>query len=202
MGSSLLLYSYALMISLAFFTKNLVSPVREEKLVSVLIEKDSHLKILGTTNINSFSCAYVGNIAADTITINMQRTKDKILLDHAQLSVEVDRFDCGNSGMNRDFRELLEYEQFPRMKVSLTSLTLSPQKNYEAIAKVKIEIAGEVETYSVPVKLEEEKEQTFYAGQRTLNIKDFELTPPKKFLGMIVVDEEVIIDFKLNLSLL
>ncbi|MEK6478256.1 YceI family protein [Catalinimonas sp. 4WD22] len=202
MGSSLLLYSYALMISLAFFTKRLIFPVREEKLVSVLIERDSHLKILGTTNINSFSCAYQGNIGADTLSINVQRTENEILLDHAQLSVEVARFDCGHSGMNKDFRALLEHEQYPLLKVRLASLNLSPEKNYEALAEVIIEIAGKLESYTVPVQLKEEDGEVFYVGRQALNIRDFELTPPKKFLGMIVVDEEVIIDFKLNLSLL
>lgn len=201
MCSSVIPYCLALLISLNILPES--PPVKEKKYVSIVIEQDSYLKILGTTNVNTFSCGYQGNISTDTLNINVQRDEDQIWLDDASLSVEVGRFDCGQSGMNKDFRNLLQHEQYPHLKINIMSLSLSTkQAKYEAVAQVSIAIAGEEEFYEVPVKLEAQDGRQYYTGKQVVNIRDFELTPPKKFLGMVVVDEEVVIDFKLNLSLL
>lgn len=189
-------------MSVSFLPDN--PPARERKYVTIVIEKGSKLKILGTTNVNTFSCGYQGEITTDTLNINMLRDEDSILLDDAAFSVEVAQFDCGQPVMNKDFRNLLQHEQYPYLTIDIMSLSLphQTQSQYEAIAQVRISIAGEEEMYEVPVRLEEEKGEQYYTGKQAINITDFELAPPKKFLGMIVVDEEVVIDFRLNLSLL
>lgn len=202
------MYTYIIPYCLAFITmftflpESKVPVLRDAKKVTIVIEKDSYLKILGTTNVNTFSCGYEGKITADTLSIHMQREEDKILLNDVVLEVEVARFDCGQSGMNKDFRNLLRYEYYPLLKINILSLMMSSHTQYEALAKVRIEIAGKEEVYEVPVRQDEEKEEQYYTGRQALNIRDFGLEPPKKFLGMVEVDEEVVIDFRLNLSLL
>jgi hypothetical protein len=172
--------------------------------VTVVIENGSYLKINGYTNVNSFSCSYQGEIGRDTMNVRLTPTREGLALQHAGLSIEVDRFDCGNQMMNKDFRNLLEYEQHPQLKLNILSLQSTGPENpsCEALAKVQFTIAGTSETYEVPVNILEGTEPTAYCGEKALDITDFDLTPPRKFLGMVVVDKEVSIDFRINLRLL
>lgn len=202
MYASIIPYCLALITTFAFLPESNKPILRNAKNVTIVIKNDSYLKILGTTNVNTFSCGYVGKIAADTLSIHMQWEEDRILLNDAILEVEVARFDCGQSVMNKDFRKLLQYEEFPDLKINILSLMISSQTHYEALAKVNIKIAGKEGVYEVPVRRDEDKEEQYYTGRQAINIRDFSLEPPKKFLGMVEVDEEVVIDFRLNLSLL
>lgn len=200
MYSYLISYCLGFIFSLIFLPESPEPLLNESKYITLVIEKDSYLKIQGSTNVNSFSCGYRGKISADTLRINMQWNEDMILLDDAALSVEVVRFDCGQSAMNKDFRSLLQHDEYPYLNLNIISLRLAPQAPYEAVAKVSIEIAGEEGVYEVPVRLEKGNGEQYYSGKQPVNIRDFGLTPPKKFLGMVVVDEEVVIDFMLNLK--
>lgn len=172
--------------------------------VTVVIENGSYLKINGFTNVNSFSCSYRGEISRDTMNVRLTNTLEGLSLQHAGLSIEVDRFDCGNQMMNKDFRSLLEYEQHPRLKLNILSLRHIGAENpsCEAIARVKFTIAGASEIYDVPVSMVQGSDPNTYCGEKALDITDFNLSPPRKFLGMVVVDKEVSIDFRINLRLL
>lgn len=195
------IYCLALLLSLGSFIHFEISP-DTYKMVNLRIEDDSYLKIEGTTNINTFNCVYRGQLSHDTLSVNIRRTADSLFLDHALLNIEVAKFDCGNAGMNKDFRSLLAYEDHPFLRVKLNKLCIQSNQAYEAMAMLSIGIAGTSKAYEVPVQLEKTDGKTFYVGQQSLNITDFGITPPRKFLGMVVVDEEVRIDFKLNVSIL
>jgi hypothetical protein len=198
---------YQLAIShLMLFLLSCWLPVAEiNRNVTVIIEPGSYLKINGSTNVNHFSCSYTGEIGQDTMNVGaIQKSNGTITLDRAILNVEVDRFDCGNQVMNKDFRSLLEYEEHPMLRLHILSIAMPEkgQDQHTAMAKVRFTIAGENETYQLPVRLMGEQKANIYRGEKVLDITDFRLTPPRKFLGMIVVDEEVVIDFQLNLRLI
>lgn len=171
--------------------------------VTVIIEQGSHLEINGSTNVNTFSCHYQGQIGQDTMNVRFTQVDNGTLhLNHARLTVDIGSFDCGNQVMNKDFRNLLEYEHFPHLNLNIISLKLSEQKPGKALARVSFTIAGEEEVYDVPVNINSASELETYHGEKSLDITDFNLTPPRKFLGMVIVDKEVSIDFRIKLRLL
>ena len=173
--------------------------------VTVIIEQGSYLKINGSTNVNTFSCHYEGDIGTDTMNIGFQQAADgTLLLQKAKLSVAVARFDCGNQAMNKDFRNLLEYDRHADLNLDILSLQVENSGTYPPpiLARVRFTVAGEEKTYEVPVRMISEPGNTTYLGETCLDITDFKLTPPKKFLGMVIVDEEVTLEFNLNFRLI
>lgn len=173
------------------------------KVVTVVIEQGSELEINGSTNVNTFSCHYKGKIGQDTMNVRFTQVEQGTLhLEHARLTVDIAGFDCGNPMMNKDFRGLLEYRQHPHLYLNIIRLKLSEATPGTALASVRFTIAGEEETYDVPVSINTRAEPDTYSGKKSLDITDFDITPPRKFLGMVIVDKDVSIDFSLNLKLI
>ena len=65
-------------------------------------------------------------------------------------------------------------------------------------AKLNVKIAGIEREYLVPVTYNQTTNNV--KGQLKLNIKDFKLKSPKKLLGMVVVNDNVDINFNLFLQ--
>lgn len=198
-----LILSHILLMLFSFWPHSNGQYAGANENVSVIIENDSYLSIRGSTNVNNFNCSYEGQISNDTVQIGFSRNASgTLLLENASLTVEVTRFDCGNRVMNKDFKELLQYEKHPRINMNVLSLDMLPDTPRSGLIKVEFTIAGEAKIYRVPINFSTGSEGHVYQGEKKLDITDFDLTPPRKFLGMVVVDEEVIIDFQLNLRLL
>ncbi len=90
---------------------------------------------------------------------------------------------------------MLKTSEYPEIFLELKKLSM--ESSEKAIAEVLISIAGKTETYKVPVEITEGPVSQ-YTGNLVLNIKDFNLEPPKKMLGLIVVKDDIEISFCLN----
>jgi hypothetical protein len=177
--------------------------------ISVVVEDDSYVKILGKTNVNTFSCDYKKEIPKESINVSISQVGDKLLLENAILKVEVDGFDCGNPLMNKDFQNLLKEDVYPSITIRIKSiepsdefLVSSQNAGFSEVgyAVVEFEIAGVVNEYKVPLNSFNQVINQYFLGQKTINITDFKLSPPRKFMGLVKVDEEISIDFRLNLN--
>ncbi len=202
-----------LLIALLFLTNvsgtegETTAPTREYR---VKLASNSYLRIIGSTNVNSFTCGFEGEIPNDTFKVNVSKKNDKLYVENGSLVIPVKGFDCGNKMMNQDFLDLLRVNKHPEIRIMLTSLDMAEghfsveNKTEElwAVAEITFFIAGESKKYPVPIKINQKKEGQYFEGTRKLDITEFNLEPPKKFMGLIQVQEEVIIDFSLNLTLL
>jgi len=162
-----------------------LSQAQENTNIHVLAE--SRLSIKGTSNVNTFRCAYNAQELQRELTVNYRWYENQMLFDNVKLFVDNSGFDCGNRGINKDFHELLQTETYPQIEFELLSYNNQQQK-----ATVAITIAGETNTYSLPVNLLETHQ---IKGLLRIDITDYGLTPPKKMLGMIVVHKEIEIAF-------
>lgn len=162
-----------------------LSQAQENTNIQVLAE--SRLSIKGTTNVNTFRCAYSAQNLKRSLTINYTQQENQMLFERLKLFLDNSGFDCGNRGINKDFHELLQTETYPQIEFELLSYNNQQQK-----ATVAITIAGETNTYSLPVNLLETHQ---IKGLLRIDITDYGLTPPKKMLGMIVVHKEIEIAF-------
>nr|WKN34619.1 hypothetical protein K4G66_19795 [Tunicatimonas sp. TK19036] len=201
-----MLFNSAFVLLLINWFTLTTSPTAPNEMVVVVIEEGSSLKIQGSTNISTFRCRYEGDLSRDTLSIRIQPQSDSLWqLEEANISIKVACFDCGNPMMNRDFQNLLEYEQHPDLKLSLLSLWVreAPNQGCQVWVRVRFTVAGEDRIYEVPISnVPESGSPSAYQGEQCLNITDFHLTPPKKFMGMVTVDEEVTIAFDLHLRIL
>ncbi len=131
-----------------------------------------------------------------------------MILTNAILQINVDGFDCGNQIMNKDFKNLLKEKEEPYITLQIKNIEPSydfivsrePGLSEIGFARVEIALAGAKNEYLIPLNSFDEVISQYYMGQLTLNITDFQLDPPKKFLGLVKVEEEITVDFKLNLN--
>ena len=181
------------------------------KKYEINIAQESYLVINGHTNVNNFSCVYDGNFYRDTLTVKAVSQGDYMHLENAVLKLKTKYFDCRNNMMNSDFRDLLQADKYPNIIIhvmeinknlqEVQKLLVSNTNKKGVILSVKIDLAGKEKSYELPVEIKQVKDERFYIGHLDLDIRDFGLSPPKKMLGLITVNERVSIDFMVRISL-
>src|SRR5690606_27784274 len=163
------------------------------------ITPNSKLLIIGKTNVNTFKCQYDVLKLNKPITVSFKKRGNKINFDKTTLVLDNINFDCGGIGINNDFHELLKTKSHPQVLLKLKEINKDPNNESIVQALVDLEIAGITKSYEVPVTLRENGIM-FIKGVLALNIRDFNLEPPKKALGMIVVKDVIEINFELAIK--
>ncbi len=166
----------------------------EKRTVQILA--DSELTITGDTNINTFLCGFDTKRLERSKEISFSTQDNKLKFNNAVLILNNEGFDCGNKGINKDFHDLLRTDDYPT--ISLELIELKVQDESLAIADVKITIAGKHKNYILPIEIVDTSIDCF-TGTLKLNINDFDLKPPKKMFGLIVVKEDIEINFNLTI---
>lgn len=178
------------LFTLLAFTSDIVGKT------SVIITPNSKLLIIGKTNVNSFKCQYNVSKLNKPITVFFKRRDEKISFEKATLVLNNLNFDCGGIGINNDFQELLKSDIYPQIFINLKEISKDPINENLVNALIDLEIAGVTKSYSTPVELKGE-DTLLIKGVLALNIRDFNLEPPKKALGLIVVKDVIEINFEL-----
>ena len=165
----------------------------QNKIIKILPQ--SKLKITGDTNIKDFECVF--NMNSLKKENRLQYKVDDlshIRFTNAFLSLNTTGFDCGSRAINSDFQKLIQSDKYPRILIELQEICI--QKPGSANAVVNITIAGTKKEHTFPVEFTEGNVSNI-KGVLMLDIKDFKLEPPKKLFGMIVVKDEIEINFDL-----
>lgn len=164
---------------------------------TVNILPNSKLTITGDTNISEFSCAFNSQMIPSTRKVKVKEENSELHFENAILKLDNTGFDCGSKGINKDFHALIKTDEYPEISLELKKLCINTPT--DAIADLIISIAGKTKAYKLPVKIVDGKIPQ-YKGNLSLNINDFNLKPPKKIFGLIVVKEEIDINFNLNVE--
>ncbi|MDB9960755.1 YceI family protein [Oceanihabitans sp.] len=179
-----------LFLSLAF-AKNVVI-----KSTSVVISSQSQLIIKGSTNVNEFKCHFNIEEVNNPIPLSFVLKEDRLIFEKALLMLDNSCFDCGSRVINKDFMNLLKSEEYPKIVLELKEIKKDSRTDCIVHALIEIVIAGESKSYFIPVELKDDKIINV-TGALNLNICDFNLEPPKKALGLIVVSDIIKINFDL-----
>lgn len=166
---------------------------------SVLITPSSKLLIKGKTNINSFKCEFDVTKLKKPIPVFFLKIKDKMVFDNTVLVLENSCFDCGGEAINNDFQELLQSDIYPKTQIKLREICRDDIDKNNVLASLDVSIAGVTKPCIIPVKLKGQ-ETLLIEGLLNLNICDFNLEPPKKALGFIVVKDIIEINFQLEVK--
>lgn len=167
----------------------------KEKTVKVL--PSSELTITGDTNINKFTCVFDTSFLKEPQTVSYSEKASVIDFSNARLRLPTKGFDCGSKPINKDFYELIKADKYPEIVLELHKVTLKDATS--GIANICILIAGKEKYYDVPVAIKT-GEIAEFKGSMELNINDFGLEPPKKLFGMIVVKDDIQINFDLRVK--
>ncbi len=168
------------------------------------IGQESIVSIHGTTNVNSFKCVSDGNIQGGYLVTDHFPGEQLILFSDAGLDLEIRSFDCRNRMMNKDFRQALGGEEYPFIKISLLETRIEKGVGGEEkrlIATVQVRIKEESVKKEVAVELSKQGNMNFFAeGGAHLRMSDFGIEPPSPALGIIRVDDEIEVRFRLSVE--
>lgn len=178
-----------MIMNVALFAQNSSSTIE--------ILPQSELTITGDTNINKFECNFDASCLEGNRKISFETQGSRISFKNAVLVLQNENFDCGNRPINKDFHSLLQTEIYPEILLELKQVFLKNKKT--GTADVTISIAGIKKDYQLPVEIVKGKNLHF-KGKLHLNINDFNLKPPKKLFGAIVVNEDIDINFNLTVK--
>ncbi|QCK14129.1 YceI family protein [Mangrovivirga cuniculi] len=180
-------------------------------LLDIKLLKDSNLGIFVETNVNSFVCefsdedTYKGTLFKGT----MENSDEvEVLFKKGGIKLPVNKFDCGKNMMNNDFRELLKSDKYPNIKLEFIKAFWYDQDNLNSKTDrnkeigyfiINLTVAGKTQKEKVPIyTTETQAGQLKCTGRVRINMKEFGLKPPVKFLGTVKVKEHIEVRFNLH----
>ncbi|MFY7987611.1 MAG: YceI family protein [Flavobacterium sp.] len=166
-----------------------------KNVTKVKITNKSEVTIKGKSNVNSFECKYNSDFIENDLQVSIARNNSKILLDGAKIAIKSTGFDCAHKMITKDFKSILKADEYPRIVINVKEVNTAKEN---ITAKLNVKIAGVEKEYLVPVIFNSNTNNV--KGLLKLNIKDFKLKSPKKLLGMVVVNDNVDINFNLFLQ--
>lgn len=163
-----------------------------EKTIDIL--PTTRLTIDGEANVKNFTCVFKTEFLTRKKNISYTVDDKTIRFKNAVLNLRNEGFNCGHRAIDKDFHLLLKTKEYPEIHFQLLEARI--QEDYKGEVMVSIEIAGVSKKYFFPVQLRPSPIDRF-VGRLKLNIRDFNLEPPKKLMGLIVIKEEIEISFDL-----
>lgn len=168
-----------------------------------VIMQGSSLSVNGTTNINSFQCDINNYNTPDTISLLKGFSKGQFLPMNGKLNLEIEAFDCHNRMMTADLRKTLKAKLYPILAVKFVSINSFPDfKNPSKITGiVDISLSGVSKRFEINYLFTgDEKQEVHLKGNQKIHFSDFNLIPPSKLGGVIKANDELLVEFKLNLK--
>ena len=166
----------------------------------------SHFSIQGSTNVNQFECELNNYVPTDTFNIQSRWDTRSIRFENLILHYPIAAFDCGLEAMNKDMQGLLNSDQYPMLALHIKQIFLKDnQKAIETLfvnSVVDLTVAGikrEVKVSDGVVENHSASSLTF-SGVVDINMRDFGLDPPVKFLGMVQVHEKLTVNFAVRME--
>ncbi len=188
-----------LLASMAF-----VDPQAESLLVHrFIVQPFSKITIDGKTNVNSFQCATAKYIGKDTLVL-IEGSRRKPFFEKGYVGLDASSFDCGMPVMTHDFSKTIKAKNYPSIFIEFISFERIPVYTSEDKfkGKVRISLAGVTKTFQMDCTIEpKETGYIHLKGGRSFTFSDFALEAPQKMMGLIKVNDELVVNFHLVLLL-
>jgi hypothetical protein len=173
--------------------------------VNYSFSSQSTLKVLGKTNVNSFTCLNEKTLPSYVAVVCGYSTPEHMEFLETTLKIPVIEMDCGGKGINSDFREMMKADKYPYILLDLWELSLNksqPSGLKHYTASTTITLVNTRKPVNIPVSLKKNDGNlyTIY-GSISLKLSDFEITPPRPLMGLIKIDDEIVIEFVLEMHL-
>ena len=156
------------------------------------------VSIHGSTNINEFSFLQKLKESEHPIRFHTQE-------GYISIQIPSRDFEASNPLMYKDFVDLIKADEFPYIAIRFH---YNPYELYEKNgqtstikSEIYITLAGEEKKYSIPGQIRLCQDRVLrIMGEIKINLDDFQLQAPSKFMGMIKVNNEVIVNFGLRME--
>lgn len=155
-----------------------------------LVIQEKEIIVSGNTTMGKFNCAYKGRGLKDTLSFVNNQSEDAFLFH-----IDVTEFGCGNPVLNNDFRKTIKAKEFPQARVIVTTLK-RVKEGYQC--DLHLEIAGKRLFFEDFLLRSQDGKLT---GRLDLHFDSLGLVPPRKFGGLIKVDEILSMTLSLTYSI-
>jgi hypothetical protein len=157
----------------------------------------NNLTIFCKSNINNFSFIFDNNPnSLSQENVITKRNKQKI-----EFLIPVSRFKTINKFIQNDFFKMIQAEKFPYISFAIDNdqmELLTAEGKCDSIYAV-ITIAQISKQILIPIcKVNKQVKDQFFNGEIDLLLTDFNLTPLSKIFGLVKVENNVVIDFRIN----
>jgi hypothetical protein len=179
------------------FLLNISFILRAEDLPSKELYFDK-LIIYGKSNVNDFSFVFENNSEAlQTEKVLTKKTNQK-----TEYLFPVKRFKTDNKCIQNDFFDMIQAEKYPFISFAIDKEQIELLESGSECDSINaiITITQESKQIWIPIKKEEQIKGVFLTGKFDLLLTNFNLTPLSKFFGLVKVENNVVIDFKIKLA--
>lgn len=182
---------FLIRIFLATATLFSAAPLPKEEFVIV---KGNRITVQAHTSLGNINCAYTSSSQKDTLFLSRQLfNKDRL-----KLKVPVEKFNCGNPLLNRDFANTLNVKQHPNIEIEVISLR-KQSKDYRG--DLKLEVGGKtILLDDVQFKTCSSNNSDQLKSNICLNFSEMGLATPRKMGGLIKVSDELQITVELYVN--
>ncbi|MBV6641773.1 MAG: hypothetical protein KI791_13710 [Cyclobacteriaceae bacterium] len=194
--------SWIFILSLIFGT---ITPQTRTGLHKVEV-LSSKLIIHGKTNVNKFDCELVQLMDTETLRVTSEVTDFKLDFDGLVLKFGISQFDCGHEIMNKDFRSILKSEKHPFLFLKINEIYIKEEtslmEKLDVSSFVTISLAGVEQTKMIEkaTVINHDDQLVTFKGSRVLQMTDFKIEPPTKFLGLVSVENELEVSFEIRMK--
>lgn len=180
-----------LFILIAAIANNQVTGIAQQYILS----DNSSVILKGSSTVNTFTCACLEEWPV--LSPVLQPGDNQVAFSNANLIIAIKNLDCGNRMMNKDLQSTLHADKYPTITVSLmtatgTGLGLINGAWQTLQAQLKIQLNGQENAYWTVINAKKIDDHNIqFRGTLNLKMTDFKIVPPRPFLGMIVVHDEM-----------
>jgi len=156
----------------------------------------------GSSNIvRRFTCSAARvYVSAEAAPEDFERTREDGLpaVRSAALQVPVRSLDCGIRQQNTDLFKTLGAAANPTISFALSGYSVVPSENVRRVRMHgALRIAGvERRVVLYGTVFRNAAGEWILRGDRAINVRDFGIAPPRRFLGLLRVHDEVIVHFE------
>lgn len=167
--------------------------------------KSSKLIIHGETNVNKFDCDLYKSSGIDQLNVTSKWSDFIIHFDGLTLKYEVSAFNCGHPIMNKDFCSILKSDEHPFLFLKINDIYIdkdhSKMEKLDVSSFVTISLAGveRAQMINEGTIINYANNELTFTGKETLNMTDFGIDPPTKFLGLVSVSNQLSVEFEIQL---
>ncbi|MBC6491407.1 hypothetical protein ACFSQD_13410 [Flavihumibacter stibioxidans] len=166
-----------------------------------IIDRNSVFTIEGKSNVAPFRCQTTEYLNNDTITLFRNENPNAPYSFSGGLKILIRWFDCEQQVMTREMWRTLKEKEKPEMKINLISITRFNQHSQKAMGLVDIELAGVTKRCEILFEVHNGQPKLLsFSGTRQMCFADFKLKPPNKLAGLIKVEENLMVRFKINMK--
>lgn len=162
-----------------------------------LISKE-RIVILGRTNINRFECKLDLKEVLDTLQVEVVKHNGNFNFSGLTMNIPVEAFDCENRIMTSEFRELLRADLYPHLNLSIEEAEHMAQDKLRMLADLTVSSTRNNELIE-DCFIKKSEDELVLGGKHRVYLRSYNLEPPRKLLGAVVVKNELDISFEVIL---